>query len=265
MPLYRPSELKEYLQSLGVSPKKRLSQNFLIDGNIIKKIIQLADVCPGESVLEIGPGPGALTEGLLEAGAHVLAVEKDPILAKHLEFLGKGEKFLRVICEDILTVDLEKHLPKGTKTKVIANLPYHLTTPILTRLIPLNKTFSSITVMVQEEVARRFAAIPGSKDYGSVTVFLQYYSEVQYGFKVSKNCFFPKPKVESAMVKFTLQPPPGKCRPRQIFSDLPVSLWPSEKNARQYFERPLRAGNCSEGFDRNGKVYFLPTRRALPS
>lgn len=204
MPLYRPSELRNLLQDLGTSPKKQLSQNFLLDGNIIRKIVLLAEIVPGDLVLEIGPGPGALTEALLNGGAKVIAVEKDKVFA---EALTKLEGDLTVYAEDILSVDLAKIL-EGRKAKVIANLPYHLTTPIMTKLIPANNLFSSIIVMVQDEVARRFAAPPGSKIYGSISVFLNFYSKPEYAFKVSKNCFYPKPKIESAVIKFTLHSPP---------------------------------------------------------
>lgn len=208
MPIYKPSELGHYLDALGISPNKRLSQNFLLDGNIIKKIVSLASVSPGDCVLEIGPGPGALTEALLEAGAYVIAVEKDAVLAKGLErFKGMGK--LDIYCQDVLEFPWDTVL-KGLhpKPKVIANLPYHLTTPIITSLIPKENLLSAVIVMVQEEVARRFAAAPATPEYGSITVFLNFYSKVSYGFKVTRNCFFPKPNVDSAVIKFALQPPP---------------------------------------------------------
>lgn len=208
MPIYKPSELKRYLENLGISPKKRLSQNFLLDGNIINKIVELSELTADDIVVEIGPGPGALTEALLKTGAKVIAVEKDETLAKGLEQLNDIENKLEVYCDDILKFPLEDTLKKtNQKAKVIANLPYHLTTPIMTNLIPRNDLFSDIVVMVQEEVARRFVANPCTKDYSSLTVFLNFYSTSQYGFKVSRNCFYPKPKVESAVAKFSLHPP----------------------------------------------------------
>lgn len=208
MPIYKPSELHLFLNDLGIAPKKGLSQNFLIDGNIIRKIVAAADVVPGDLVLEIGPGPGSLTQALLEAGAHVIAVEKDAILADALKRLKTNTNHLEVFCDDILTFPIEEKLAGKPKVKVIANLPYHLTTPILVYLLSKRHLISSLTLMVQEEVARRFTAIPDNKDYGSFTVFLRFYTKPQYAFTVSHNCFYPKPKVDSAVVVLTPHEPP---------------------------------------------------------
>lgn len=212
MSMYRPSELNAFLSSLGIAPKKGLSQNFLIDGNIIRKIVAKAEVQPGDVILEIGPGPGALTEGLLDAGAHVFAVDKDAILAKALERLKTPQRSLDIFCDDILTFPIEetlsKHLKPGQKAKVIANLPYHLTTPILVQLVPLRHLFSSLTVMVQEEVARRFTAKAGEADYGSFSIFLNFYTHPSYQFFVSRQCFYPAPRVDSAIVRLDLKEPP---------------------------------------------------------
>lgn len=209
MPIYKPSELIKYLEELGASPKKRLSQNFLLDGNIINKIVALSELTSEDLVVEIGPGPGALTEALLKTGAKVIAVEKDETLAKGLERLKNSKNHLEVFCDDILKFPLEETLKKANqKAKVIANLPYHLTTPIMTHLIPRSDLISDVIVMVQEEVAQRFVGAPCTKEYGSLTVFLNFYSKPQYGFKVSRNCFYPKPKVDSAVARFSLHHPP---------------------------------------------------------
>lgn len=210
MAIYKPTELLQFLQSLGVSPKKGLSQNFLIDGNIIKKIADTAQVQPGDVVLEIGPGPGALTEILLEKGAHVIAVEKDKVLAQALERLQTADHRLHVYCDDIMEFDIEGVIRKFTqdKAKVIANLPYHITTPILAYLVQRNTLFSNIVVMVQEEVARRFVGLPGTRDYSSFTVYLQFFSNPKFAFTVSRHCFFPPPKIESAVVMLEPKTPP---------------------------------------------------------
>jgi 16S rRNA (adenine1518-N6/adenine1519-N6)-dimethyltransferase len=204
MPIYKPSELMDFLQGLGVNPKKALSQNFLIDGNIIRKIVSKANVTEQDTVLEIGPGPGSLTEALLETGAHVIAVEKDKVLAEALERLKAPNRRLDVFCEDILEFAFEKYCA-DKKLKVIANLPYNITTPIIAKLIPRNDLFSSLTLMVQDEVARRFTAKPGTSEYSSFTVFLNFFSTPLYSFGVSKNCFYPIPRVESAIVKLELK------------------------------------------------------------
>jgi 16S rRNA (adenine1518-N6/adenine1519-N6)-dimethyltransferase len=209
MAMYKPSELRQFLDGLGIHPKKSLSQNFLIDGNIINKIVKAADVQPGDLVVEIGSGPGSLTEALLKAGARVIAVEKDNLLAKELERLGSQPQ-LEVHCEDIMTFPLADTLAReGKKAKVIANLPYHLTTPIISLLVGMRDKISSIVVMVQEEVARRFIALPGTPDYGSYSLFLRFYTNPRYAFTVSRNCFYPVPNVESAVVRLDLKEPPA--------------------------------------------------------
>lgn len=212
MPIYKPSELRQFLDRLQISPKKGLSQNFLIDGNIIRKIVKTAEVSSEDIVLEIGPGPGSLSEALLESGCHLIAVEKDAILAKELERLKKDESQFDIVCADIMKFSFESELKpflkKDRKAKVIANLPYHLTTPILSLLIEKSELFSSFYVMVQEEVARRFTAKPSSKDYSSFTVFLNFFSNATYAFPVSKHCFYPEPSVDSAVVAIHLKTPP---------------------------------------------------------
>lgn len=203
---YRPSDLRLFLEDLGVRPNKRLSQNFLIDGNIIRKIISFAGVQAGDHVLEIGPGPGALTQALLETGAYVTAIEKDPTFATALERLQTPDQRLIVLKQDALECDFSTLFSK--KAKVVANLPYHITTPILAKLLPLHESFESLVVMIQKEVGIRFVAPCGTKDYSSFSIFLQFYSQPDYGFTVEPTCFFPRPSVKSAVVKLSLKKPP---------------------------------------------------------
>ena len=196
MPLYKPSEL----HSRGFKPKKGLSQNFLIDRNILEKICKAADIKKGDTVLEIGPGPGALTEFLLNSGANVIAVEKDEALAKNLAKEFPSAR-LKIYEEDALTFSL-KNLPKNTK--VVANLPYHITTPIIGRLIPLYPQIQSITIMVQKEVGKRMAAKKNTSEYSSFTVFLQAYGTPKYAFTVKPNSFYPPPSVHSCVIHMPL-------------------------------------------------------------
>jgi 16S rRNA (adenine1518-N6/adenine1519-N6)-dimethyltransferase len=178
-------------------------------------------VSSNDVVLEIGPGPGALTEALLATGAVVVAVEMDRILAAALERLNGPDRRLHVICEDILQVPLEETLRpllrEGQKVKVIANLPYHVTTPILTRCVELTSLIESLTVMVQKEFAERVTAAPGGRDYSSLTVYLNFYTRVRYAFDVSDNCFYPKPKVHSAVVTLHLKTPPQVTDQQRFF------------------------------------------------
>ncbi|MBF5058893.1 16S rRNA (adenine(1518)-N(6)/adenine(1519)-N(6))-dimethyltransferase RsmA [Candidatus Neptunochlamydia vexilliferae] len=202
MPLYKPSELHQFLKELGIHPKKGLSQNFLIDGNILNKLVAAAQLTPGEQVLEIGPGPGVLTEALLEAEAKVIAIEKDEKLAEHLRRFQNVE----IIVDDFRNVSL-KHLLKG-KTKVIANIPYSLTGIILQELLPKRELITSIHLMVQKEVAERCTAKKGTKNYSSFTLFTDYHADAKLLFTVPRTCFYPKPKVDSAILELKLKPPP---------------------------------------------------------
>lgn len=212
MPIYKPKELLQFLETLGVYPKKSLSQNFLIDGNILKKITSTANVLPEDVVVEIGSGPGSLTEELLNKGASVIAVEKDAVFAEALKRLKTDTNLLEVYCDDILRFPLEQtlspHLQGNKKAKVIANLPYHLTTPIIVSLVEQRHLFSVLVLMVQEEVARRFTAKPKTAEYSSFTVFLNFYTHPKYAFTVSKQCFYPSPNVDSAIVILELKEPP---------------------------------------------------------
>ncbi len=210
MPLYRPSELSALTHSLGIRAKKSFSQHFLIDGNILEKMMCVADIEPGDEVLEIGPGPGALTEALLNKGARVVAIEKDRIFAKALRRLAP-ESQLTIIEGDALKMTLP-HAPN----KVVANLPYKITTPLLERLLPRNGQFSTLTLMVQREVGLRLAATAGSRDYSSLSLFSRFYSKPSYCFSIKPASFSPPPKVTSCVVHFALTSRP--IEPTAFFS-----------------------------------------------
>lgn len=188
------SELISFLKQIDAAPRKRLSQNFLIDSNVIQKIVRLADVGPNDTVLEIGPGPGALTAALLETGAKVYAVEIDPLFAKHLSRLQNGKLF--VFESDFLKFPLE-WVPQPFK--VVANLPYHITTPILEKLFA--HPFTTLTLMMQQEVAERIQASPGTKEFGSLSLFVEFHSKIHSSFTVPSGCFYPKPKVSSTVLR----------------------------------------------------------------
>jgi 16S rRNA (adenine1518-N6/adenine1519-N6)-dimethyltransferase len=208
MKIYKPSELHPFLRERGMHAKRGLSQNFLIDGNIIQKIADTASVSKSDQILEIGPGPGALTQALLERGAFVTAVEMDSSFAEALQRLQTGDRRLEVICEDILKFPLLDFLQKHMgKFKVVANLPYHITTPILALLLPHHRQIESLTLMVQKEFADRMIGEKGTADYSSFTVFLQFYAEVVKSFTVSPHCFYPRPKVYSSVVHCKLHAP----------------------------------------------------------
>lgn len=254
MPIYKPSELRIFLQELGIAPRKGLSQNFLIDGNIVRKIAAAAHVQEGDLVLEIGPGPGALTQILLESQAHVVAVEKDTTLAAALN--RENNSHLEVFCEDIMEFsfdDVLKPRLQGRKAKVIANLPYHLTTPILAQLITRRDLFSTLVLMVQKEVAERCTAAPCGKDYGSLTVFLNFYSRPHYAFTVSRHCFYPEPKVDSAVVVFDLCEPPQVDNEERFFALTRTAFHQRRKMLRVSLKGLYSTQAVSEALEAIGK------------
>lgn len=176
---------------------KRLGQNFLIDPNIVRKIVALAELTPTDSVLEIGPGRGILTDALCRAAGHVTAIEVDPRLHAYLAERRSQCQNLTLVLDDAMTYPIE-HLPIGTI--VVANLPYYLSTPLLFRLLDQRHRFFRMVLMLQNEVVDRLVAKPGSSDYGVLSVMTQYAAEVTKAFKVSPHCFRPRPEVASAVV-----------------------------------------------------------------
>ena len=201
--LYKPTVLRAYLESLGVTPKKSLGQHFLIDQNILQRIIKTADVSEGDNVLEIGPGPGVLTDFLLETGAQVTAIERDHLYAE--EHRKRNIPALTIIEDDVLNVDLSQVLDPAKKYKLVANLPYNISTPIFDKIFQVIHLFSSMTVMVQKEVGDRMRAQAGTKDYGALSLFIQLHGEATGNFQVSSKSFYPPPNVTSAVIHVELK------------------------------------------------------------
>lgn len=197
MNLYKPKDLIALLKNLKISPKKSLSQNFLIDQNIIKKILKIADIQKDDVLLEIGPGAGALTQALCKKG-NVIAIEKDKTFAKHIRSLG-----IEVYEKDFLSFPLEKITKK--KIKVISNIPYHISSPIIVKLLKNYKKIEKMILMLQYEFAKRIVAKKNTKDYSAFSLFVNFYANPKIEFKVSKNSFFPKPKVSSCIVSFEIK------------------------------------------------------------
>ena len=200
--LSNPKVTIEIIQKYNFAFQKRFGQNFLIDGHVIGKIIRAAEITKDDVVLEIGPGIGTMTQYLAEAAGEVFAVEIDknllPILA---ETLAEYDN-VTVVNEDILKVDIAT-LTGGRPVKVVANLPYYITTPIIMGLFENHIPATSITVMVQKEVAERMQAGPGGKDYGALSLAVQYYAEPYIVANVPPNCFMPRPNVGSAVIRLT--------------------------------------------------------------
>lgn len=191
--------------------QKKFGQNFLIDPHVLDKIIASANITKEDCVIEIGPGIGSVTQALLENAGKVISIEIDDQLIPILtEQFGHNEHF-KLIHKDCLKVDLKKLIEEespGRKVKVVANLPYYITTPIIMTLLENELPIESITVMVQKEVADRLASKPGSKQYGAITVSVNYYADSYLVANVPRNCFMPRPNVDSAVIKLTLHDEP---------------------------------------------------------
>lgn len=222
--LGNPHNTIEILQKYQFSFQKKFGQNFLIDTHVLDKIIRAADIGKDDMVLEIGPGIGTMTQYLAEAAGKVIAVEIDrnliPILADTLD----GYDNVRVINEDVLKLDIRRLVREeneGRPIKVVANLPYYITTPIIMRLFEEHIPVVSITVMVQKEVADRMQTGPGSKDYGALSLAVQYYAAPYIVANVPPNCFMPRPKVGSAVIRLTrYEKPPVEVDDEKLMFDL---------------------------------------------
>ena len=201
--LGNPSKTDEILKKYNLSAQKRYGQNFLVDSNILEKIVKSADISKEDTVLEIGPGIGALTQYLCESAKEVICVEIDSKMIPVLEDTLSDYSNVTVINEDVLKLDIANLLKeKGIdKIKVVANLPYYITTPIIMGLLENGAPVESITVMIQKEVAQRMQVGPGSKDYGALSLAVAYYCEAEVKMTVSANCFIPRPNVDSAVIK----------------------------------------------------------------
>lgn len=210
--LANPTRTIEVLNKYGFHFQKRFGQNFLIDSHILEKIMEGAEVTEEDCVLEIGPGIGTMTQYLAEHAREVIAVEIDKALIPVLEDTLSAYDNVTVINEDILKVDIEKIVKEhnqGKPVKVVANLPYYITTPIIMGLFESHVPLKSITVMVQKEVAERMQVGPGTKDYGALSLAVQYYACPKVIMTVPASCFMPRPNVDSAVIRLTRheQPP----------------------------------------------------------
>ena len=206
-----PSQTIAVLQKHHVTIQKKFGQNFLIDSRVLEKITEAAQIEKQDCVVEIGPGLGAMTQYLAERAGRVIAVEIDRALMPVLEDTLSDYENVELINDDILKVDLRRLVEEkngGRPVRVVANLPYYITTPIVMRLLEERLPFSSITVMVQKEVAQRMQAGPGGKDYGALSLAVQYYARAEVVAKVPPNCFLPRPGVESSVIRLTLYEEP---------------------------------------------------------
>jgi len=215
------SQLKEMFSKYNFRPLKRFGENYLIDGNIKDKIIKEARIADDDVILEIGPGLGALTMDLAESGAAVFAVEKDKKAFAILnDVVGKDFPRLELFNDDILKFDL-KNLSSSKKIKVIGSLPYYITTPIIERLIENKSSVEFALIVIQREVAARLTASPGTKDYSSISCFVQYFMRPTYIYTIKRTCFYPPPEVDSALLRLdVLDRPSVEVKDERLFFKL---------------------------------------------
>lgn len=238
---------------------KRLGQNFLIDPNIVRKILAVAELRPRDTVLEIGPGRGILTESLCHASDRVTAIEIDPRLHAHLSDRCSAFPNLTLVLGDAMTYPLES-LPLGTV--VVANLPYYISTPLLFRLLDHRDRFPRLVLMLQDEVADRLSAKPGNRSYGVLSVLSQYVANITKAFKVSAACFRPRPEVGSAVVVLQIK------EERALSSEEEPMLTRLVKSAFAHRRKTLVNSLKDEGYDQQSvldalrAVELAPTIRA---
>ena len=218
--LGNPQNTIAVLQKYNFTFQKKFGQNFLIDTHVLDKIIRSAEITKEDMVLEIGPGIGTMTQYLACAAGKVVAVEIDKALIPILEDTLEGYENVQIINEDVLKVDIAKLAEEqngGRPIKVVANLPYYITTPIIMGLFENHVPLKSITVMVQKEVADRMQVGPGTKDYGALSLAVQYYASPYIVANVPPNCFMPRPKVGSAVIRLErYEKPPVEVRDEKL-------------------------------------------------
>ena len=215
-------ELREY----GFFPKKRLGQHFLVDRNILNKVIRTAEVGKEDVIVEVGPGLGEMTLALARLAKYVIAIEIDAKLVEVLKKKSADFPNVEVVKSDILKVDFKHFFKKeGQPIKVVANLPYQISTPLLFRFIEAKEVFSTLTLMLQREVAERMVAPAGGKDYGPLSIFVQLFLDLSIRFFIKPSAFFPSPKVESAVV-------------HMVWKEKPMI----EANHEEWFKSVVRAG-----------------------
>lgn len=209
---------KDVVQKYNFKFTKSLGQNFLTDQNVLDDIVNGSNVCEEDFVIEIGPGVGTLTKELLKKAKKVCAVELDseliPILTEELKEFPNFE----LIHKDALKVDFNELIGEEKSVKVVANLPYYVTTPIIARLLKEGYKFKSLTIMIQKEVAERIASEPNCKEYGALSILVQYYCDTEILRKVPPTCFIPQPKVDSIIIKLDrLDEPRVKVKDEELF------------------------------------------------
>jgi 16S rRNA (adenine1518-N6/adenine1519-N6)-dimethyltransferase len=236
------SRTRALLASRGLRPKAARGQHFLVDPQVRDGIVAAAGVGPGSQVVEIGPGTGVLTEALLQRGASVLAVEVDRDLAAALAGTLGCEPRLTLLVADALRLDFMEHLgmhPERGRIRVVANIPYCITSPLILRLLPCRELFEALYLTIQREVAERITAHPGTKAYGALTLHCQYYAEVRPVLAVPRRAFYPIPEVDSMLVGFDLLDAPrvALTSPAGLFGVIRAAFGQRRKTLRNALRR----------------------------
>ncbi|WP_402467168.1 16S rRNA (adenine(1518)-N(6)/adenine(1519)-N(6))-dimethyltransferase RsmA [Isoptericola aurantiacus] len=276
--LLGPAEIRELAGRLGVRPTKTLGQNFVHDGGTVRKIVRAAGVLPGDRVVEVGPGLGSLTLGLLEAGASVVAVEIDPVLARQVGDTVRRhlpDADLEVVTADAMEVT---ELPGTPPSALVANLPYNVAVPVLLTFLERFASLETVLVMVQAEVADRLAAPPGSRTYGVPSAKTAWYGAARRSLTVSRNVFWPVPNVDSALVAIQRHEPPATTAARRdVFTVVDAAFAQRRKTLRAALaglfgsgaaaETALRAAGVDPGLrgERLGIVEFARIAEQLPA
>jgi 16S rRNA (adenine1518-N6/adenine1519-N6)-dimethyltransferase len=245
--LLGPAEIRDLAGRLGVRPTKTLGQNFLHDGGTVRKIVRIAGLKPGERVVEVGPGLGSLTLGLIEAGASVVAIEIDPLLAGQIAETVRDrfpDADFEVVLSDALDVTT---LPGAPPTALVANLPYNVAVPVLLTMLQRFDSLERVLVMVQAEVADRVAAVPGSKIYGIPSVKAAWYASARRAGTIGRNVFWPAPNVDSALVYLERREPPSTTAPRErVFKVVDTAFAQRRKTLRAALSGLFGSGAAAE-------------------
>lgn len=241
----------EILKKYNFSCQKKFGQNFLIDKNILEKIVDAAQIEDTDCVLEIGPGIGTMTQYLAESAKTVIAVEVDKNLIPILQDTLSPYNNVKILNEDILKVDINRLSEEENiqaPVKIVANLPYYITTPIIMQLLETHVNFKNITVMVQKEVADRMQAAPGTKDYGALSLAVQYYTIPEIITRVPASCFMPRPNVDSAVIRLTGHgtPAAGTRNEEYLFAVIRAAFNQRRKTLVNGLSNAPKLGVCKE-------------------
>lgn len=241
------ADVRRIAEEIGVRPTKKWGQNFVIDPNTVRRIVRAAKVAPSDVVLEVGPGLGSLTLGLLETGAEVIAVEIDSALADRLavtvgEFAPESAARLIVVPDDALTVERFPLEP----TALVANLPYNVAVPVVLHLLATFPSLQRVLVMVQREVADRLCAEPGSRTYGVPSVKARWYGDVRYAGDIGRNVFWPAPNVDSGLVEITRREAPTGVDRETVFRIVDAAFAQRRKQLRSALAGVLAGGVQAE-------------------